>query len=217
MTAFDADGFIQLALANEVLKFGSFELKSGRKSPYFFNAGHFQSGDALSRLGDFYAQKLIQSDPGFDVLFGPPYKGIPLVSAAAISLARGFNRSIPYAYARKETKDHGEGGLLVGAPLKGRVMIVDDVITAGTAIREAISLIEAAGAQVAGVIVAIDRQECGQDEQRSAIQEVQESFNVPVLSLVSFSDIIEYAQRNALDIDIGAMLDYRETYGVNPG
>ncbi|MGB1342774.1 MAG: orotate phosphoribosyltransferase [Pseudomonadales bacterium] len=217
MTAFDADGFIQLALANEVLKFGSFELKSGRKSPYFFNAGHFQSGDALSRLGDFYAQKLIQSDPGFDVLFGPPYKGIPLVSAAAISLARGFNRSIPYAYARKETKDHGEGGLLVGAPLKGRVMIVDDVITAGTAIREAISLIEDAGAQVAGVIVAIDRQECGQDEQRSAIQEVQESFNVPVLSLVSFSDIIEYAQRNALDIDIGAMLDYRETYGVNPG
>ena len=216
MTAFDADGFIQLALANEVLKFGSFELKSGRKSPYFFNAGHFQSGDALSRLGDFYAQKLIQSDPGFDVLFGPPYKGIPLVSAAAISLARGFNRSIPYAYARKETKDHGEGGLLVGAPLKGRVMIVDDVITAGTAIREAISLIEDAGAQVAGVIVAIDRQECGQDEQRSAIQEVQESFNVPVLSLVSFSDIIEYAQRNALDIDIGAMLDYRETYGVNP-
>ncbi|MGB1191233.1 MAG: orotate phosphoribosyltransferase, partial [Pseudomonadales bacterium] len=158
-----------------------------------------------------------QSDPGFDVLFGPPYKGIPLVSAAAISLARGFNRSIPYAYARKETKDHGEGGLLVGAPLKGRVMIVDDVITAGTAIREAISLIEDAGAQVAGVIVAIDRQECGQDEQRSAIQEVQESFNVPVLSLVSFSDIIEYAQRNALDIDIGAMLDYRETYGVNPG
>lgn len=217
MTAFDADGFIQLALANEVLKFGSFELKSGRKSPYFFNAGHFQSGDALSRLGDFYAQKLIQSDPGFDVLFGPPYKGIPLVSAAAISLARGFNRSIPYAYARKETKDHGEGGLLVGAPLKGRVMIVDDVITAGTAIRQAISLIEDAGAQVAGVIVAIDRQECGQDEQRSAIQEVQESFNVPVLSLVSFSDIIEYAQRNALDIDIGAMLDYRETYGVNPG
>ncbi len=217
MTAFDADGFIQLALANEVLKFGSFELKSGRKSPYFFNAGHFQSGDALSRLGDFYAQKLIQSDPGFDVLFGPPYKGIPLVSAAAISLARGFNRSIPYAYARKETKDHGEGGLLVGAPLKGRVMIVDDVITAGTAIREALSLIEDAGAQVAGVIVAIDRQECGQDEQRSAIQEVQESFNVPVLSLVSFSDIIEYAQRNALDIDIGAMLDYRETYGVNPG
>jgi len=217
MTAFDADGFIQLALANEVLKFGSFELKSGRKSPYFFNAGHFQSGDALSRLGDFYAQKLIQSDPGFDLLFGPPYKGIPLVSAAAISLARGFNRSIPYAYARKETKDHGEGGLLVGAPLKGRVMIVDDVITAGTAIREAISLIEDAGAQVAGVIVAIDRQECGQDEQRSAIQEVQESFNVPVLSLVSFSDIIEYAQRNALDIDIGAMLDYRETYGVNPG
>ncbi len=217
MTAFDADGFIQLALANEVLKFGSFELKSGRKSPYFFKAGHFQSGDALSRLGDFYAQKLIQSDPGFDVLFGPPYKGIPLVSAAAISLARGFNRSIPYAYARKETKDHGEGGLLVGAPLKGRVMIVDDVITAGTAIREAISLIEDAGAQVAGVIVAIDRQECGQDEQRSAIQEVQESFNVPVLSLVSFSDIIEYAQRNALDIDIGAMLDYRETYGVNPG
>lgn len=217
MTAFDADGFIQLALANEVLKFGSFELKSGRKSPYFFNAGHFQSGDALSRLGDFYAQKLIQSDPGFDVLFGPPYKGIPLVSAAAISLARGFNRSIPYAYARKETKDHGEGGLLVGAPLKGRVMIVDDVITAGTAIREAISLIEDAGAQVAGVIVAIDRQECGQDGQRSAIQEVQESFNVPVLSLVSFSDIIEYAQRNALDIDIGAMLDYRETYGVNPG
>ena len=217
MTAFDADGFIQLALANEVLKFGSFELKSGRKSPYFFNAGHFQSGDALSRLGDFYAQKLIQSDPGFDVLFGPPYKGIPLVSAAAISLARGFNRSIPYAYARKETKDHGEGGLLVGAPLKGRVMIVDDVITAGTAIREAISLIEDAGAQVAGVIVAIDRQECGQDEQRSAIQEVQESFNVPVLSLVSFSDIIKYAQRNALDIDIGAMLDYRETYGVNPG
>ncbi len=217
MTAFDADGFIQLALANEVLKFGSFELKSGRKSPYFFNAGHFQSGDALSRLGDFYAQKLIQSDPGFDVLFGPPYKGIPLVSAAAISLARGFNRSIPYAYARKETKDHGEGGLLVGAPLKGRVMIVDDVITAGTAIRQAISLIEDAGAQVAGVIVAIDRQECGQDEQRSAIQEVQESFNVPVLSLVSFSDIIKYAQRNALDIDIGAMLDYRETYGVNPG
>ena len=216
MTAFDADGFIRLALANDVLKFGSFQLKSGRKSPYFFNAGHFQSGDALSSLGDFYAEKLVQSQADFDVLFGPPYKGIPLVSAAAISLARGYHRSVPYSSARKEIKDHGEGGLLVGAPLNGRVMIVDDVITAGTAIREAMGLIEEAGAQVAGVIVAIDRQECGQDGQRSAIQEVEETFNVPVLSLVSFSDIIEFAQRNALDIDIGAMLDYRETYGINP-
>ena len=216
MAAFDADGFIRLALANDVLKFGSFQLKSGRKSPYFFNAGQFQTGAALSSLGDFYAEKLVRSKADFDVLFGPPYKGIPLVSAAAISLARGHHRSVPYSYARKEIKDHGEGGLLVGAPLKGRVMIVDDVITAGTAIREAMGLIEGAGAQVAGVIVAIDRQECGQDEQRSAIQEVEETFNIPVLSLVSFSDIIEFAQRNGLDIDIGAMLDYRETYGVNP-
>ena len=151
--------FIELALANGVLQFGAFTLKSGRVSPYFFNAGLFQTGDALSALGTFYADRMMAANESFDVLFGPPYKGIPLVSAMAVALSRDHGRSLPYAYARTEAKDHGEGGVLVGAPLEGRVLIVDDVVTAGTAANEAIEMIRAAGAEPAGVLVAIDREE----------------------------------------------------------
>jgi orotate phosphoribosyltransferase len=208
------NAFIEFALAAGVLKFGSFELKSGRISPYFFNAGLFADGASLSRLGSFYAEALVASETPFDVLFGPPYKGIPLAAAMAIGLANDFGRPAPYAYARKEVKTHGEGGQLVGAPLTGRVVIVDDVITAGTAIRESIEIIQRHGAEVAAVIVAIDRQERGQNSDQSAIQEVEETFDIPVLSLVTFEQIIEYVSTSDAQDNLASMMAYRETYGA---
>jgi orotate phosphoribosyltransferase len=214
LSAIDQSSFIEFALAQGVLKFGAFELKSGRTSPYFFNAGRFRDGAALSRLGAYYAEKLIAEQIEMDVLFGPPYKGIPLVSATAIALARDYGQTMPYAYARKEVKDHGEGGSLVGADLSHRVVIVDDVITAGTAIRESIELITDAGGQVAGVIVAIDRQERGQQGTQSAIQEVQAQFNIPVYSLVCFDEIIAYVRDSGIDVDLAGMLAYRARYGA---
>ena len=206
--------FIELALASGVLQFGAFTLKSGRVSPYFFNAGLFQTGDALSALGAFYADRMMAADGSFDVLFGPPYKGIPLVSAMAIALSRDHGRSLPYAYARKEAKDHGEGGVLVGAPLEGRVLIVDDVVTAGTAANEAIEMIRAAGAEPAGVLVAIDREERGQEGSLSAVQALEADHGIPVYSIVSFSEILEFVEETQSPEALNTMLAYREAYGV---
>ena len=206
--------FIEFAIQRDVLKFGEFTLKSGRKSPYFFNTGLFQDGESLARLGQYYAQALQASAVSYDVLFGPPYKGIPLVSATAIGLSTHYQRNVPYAYSRKEEKQHGEGGQLVGAEITGRVMIVDDVITAGTAIRGAIDLIQEQGGQVAGVVVAIDRQEKGSG-QLSAIEEVEQEFQVPVISIVKFADIIAYLSAQSSKDQIERMLAYRRTYGVS--
>ena len=206
--------FIELALASGVLQFGAFTLKSGRVSPYFFNAGLFQTGDALSALGAFYADRMMAADGSFDVLFGPPYKGIPLVSAMAVALSRDHGRSLPYAYARKEAKDHGEGGVLVGAPLEGRVLIVDDVVTAGTAANEAFEVILAAGAEPAGVLVAIDREERGQEGSLSAVQALEADHGIPVYSIVTFSEILEFVKETQSPEALNAMLAYREAYGV---
>ena len=206
--------FIELALASRVLQFGAFTLKSGRVSPYFFNAGLFQTGDALSALGAFYADRMMAADGSFDVLFGPPYKGIPLVSAMAVALSRDHGRSLPYAYARKEAKDHGEGGVLVGAPLEGRVLIVDDVVTAGTAANEAIEVIRAAGAEPAGVLVAIDREERGQEGSLSAVQALEADHGIPVYSIVTFSEILGFVEETQSPETLNTMLAYREAYGV---
>ena len=206
--------FIELALASGVLQFGAFTLKSGRDSPYFFNAGLFQTGDALSALGAFYADRMMAADGSFDVLFGPPYKGIPLVSAMAVALSRDHGRSLRYAYARKEAKDHGEGGVLVGAPLEGRVLIVDDVVTAGTAANEAIEMIRAAGAEPAGVLVAIDREERGQEGSLSAVQALEADHGIPVYSIVTFSEILEFVEETQSPEALNTMLAYREAYGV---
>ena len=206
--------FIELALANGVLQFGAFTLKSGRVSPYFFNAGLFQTGDALSALGTFYADRMMAANESFDLLFGPPYKGIPLVSAMAVALSRDHGRSLPYSYARKEAKDHGEGGMLVGAPLEGRVLIVDDVVTAGTAANEAIEMIRAAGAEPAGVLVAIDREERGQEGSLSAVQALEANHGIPVYSIVTFSEILEFVEETRSAEEQNAMLAYREAYGV---
>lgn len=185
--------FIEYALECGVLKFGQFQLKSGRISPYFFNTGLFKSGAQLDQLGQFYAQALISNHLDVDVLYGPAYKGIPLVTATAIAYSR-LQGDIPFAFNRKEAKDHGEGGLLVGATLQGRVWIVDDVITAGTSVRESVEIINAAGATVAGVLIALDRQERGQN-QLSAVQEVARQFAIPVVSIISFADIIEFIEQ----------------------
>ena len=197
-----------------MLHFGAFSLKSGRVSLYFFNAGLFQTGDALSVLGAFYADRMMAADGSFDVLFGPPYKGIPLVSAMAVALSRDHGRSLPYAYARKEAKDHGEGGMLVGAPLEGRVLIVDDVVTAGTAANEAIEMIRTAGAEPAGVLVAIDREERGQEGSLSAVQALEADHGIPVYSIVTFSEILEFVEETQSPEALNTMLAYREAYGV---
>lgn len=206
--------FIRFAIANGVLQFGEFTLKSGRISPYFFNAGKFSSGGALHELGGFYAEALANSKLAYDVLFGPAYKGIPLVSATAISLKTSQNRDVPFAFNRKEAKDHGEGGELVGADLVGNVVIVDDVITAGTAIREVMALLDKTAAKAVGVIVAIDRQEKGVSGQ-SAIQEVSRDFALEVVSVVKLGDIIEYLEmtgEHAQSLDDMRM--YQKTYGI---
>ena len=206
--------FIRFAIQKNVLKFGEFTLKSGRISPYFFNAGLFDDGESLANLGAFYAQTLLDSALPFDVLFGPAYKGIPLGAATAVSLSSLHRKNIPFAFNRKEAKTHGEGGTLVGAPVSGKVMIIDDVITAGTAIREVISIIQAAGAEPAGVIVALDRQEKGQGE-LSAIQEVERDFNIPVLSIVNLTQVLDYIKDDAsLSGYANAISLYRSHYGI---
>lgn len=206
--------FIRFAIQKNVLKFGEFTLKSGRISPYFFNAGLFDDGESLAKLGAFYARTLVDSAIPFDVLFGPAYKGIPLGAATAVSLSSVHQKNIPFAFNRKEAKTHGEGGTLVGAPVSGKVMIIDDVITAGTAIREVISIIRAAGAQPAGVIVALDRQEKGQGE-LSAIQEVEHDFKIPVISIVNLTQVLDFIQDDAsLSVYANAVSQYRSHYGV---
>lgn len=206
--------FIRFAIERGVLRFGEFTLKSGRVSPYFFNAGLFNSGLALARLGRFYAQAVVDSDIPFDVLFGPAYKGIPLAAATAMALAEQHGRDLPWCFNRKEAKDHGEGGTLVGAPLQGRVLIVDDVITAGTAIREVMQIIRAQGASPAGVLIALNRQERGSGE-LSAIQEVERDFGMPVVSIVTLDQLIVYLAGDAsLKHYLPAVEAYRAQYGV---
>lgn len=206
--------FLRYALEREVLRFGEFTLKSGRVSPYFFNAGLFNTGDALSRLGRYYAELIVRSGVGFDMLFGPAYKGIPLAAATAIALAERHGRDVPWAFNRKEAKEHGEGGCIVGAPLAGRVLIVDDVITAGTAIRESLGIIRAAGAQAVGVAVLLDRQERGQGE-LSAIQEVEREHGLKVLAIAGLADLIELMRGDEKFAGhLGAVEAYRASYGV---
>jgi orotate phosphoribosyltransferase len=195
-----------------VLKFGEFELKSGRTSPYFFNTGLFNTGAQLGKLGQFYAQALIQANINPDILYGPAYKGIPLVSTTSIAYAQLTGKDIPFAFNRKEAKDHGEGGLLVGAPLQGRVIILDDVITAGTSVRESVDIIAKANATLAGVLIALDRQEKGQNN-RSAIQEVEEQFNMPVISIITLANIIDYLTGNA-DEQVNKIKEYQQLYGI---
>ncbi len=206
--------FIQYALDCGVLKFGEFQLKSGRMSPYFFNTGLFDTGAKLGKLGEFYAQALLESKRDIDMLFGPAYKGIPLVSATSIAYARLTGRDIPFAFNRKEAKDHGEGGMIVGTPLSGNVLILDDVITAGTSVRESVVLIKGAGASPSGVLIALDRQEKGPDGQ-SATQEVRQTYNMPVQSIVSLEQIIEYlkiVQDRRYPVE--AIIEYRKQHGV---
>jgi orotate phosphoribosyltransferase len=207
--------FIELARSVDALRFGEFTLKSGRISPYFFNAGAFCTGVSLSELGRCYAQAIVQSGVEFDVMLGPAYKGIPLVASIAIALANDHGRDVPWAYNRKEAKDHGEGGVMVGAALRGRVLVVDDVITAGTAVREVLSIIDGQGAVCVGVAIGLDRQERGQGE-LSAIQEIEQEFDLQVVNIVNLEDLIEYLQQ--LDGDsaetLGSMEAYRVEYGV---
>ncbi|MEM8564130.1 MAG: orotate phosphoribosyltransferase [Pseudomonadota bacterium] len=207
--------FIQLAQRYDALKFGEFTLKSGRVSPYFFNAGAFSSGEALASLGRCYAQSIIDTGLTFDVLLGPAYKGIPLATATAVALSDHFGRDTPFAYNRKEIKAHGEGGLMVGAPLQGRVLIIDDVITAGTAVKEAITLIESAGASLAGIVLGLNRQERGSGSS-SAIHELQQSYGVPIVSIIELDHIIDYLEGGdeASETLIQGMKDYRERFGV---
>lgn len=206
--------FLAFALQQGVLRFGEYTLKSGRISPYFFNAGLFQTGSALSRLGQFYAQAIVDAGLKFDMLFGPAYKGIPLVAAVAIALYEKQGLDYPYAFNRKEAKDHGEGGTIVGANLQGRVLVIDDVMTAGTAIREAAALVSGQGAELAGVAISLDRQERGQGE-RSAVQEVQVNFGIPVISIVGLDNVIQHVQEQiANPALLAAIQDYRQRYGV---
>ena len=206
--------FLEFAIEAGVLRFGEFTLKSGRVSPYFFNAGLFNTGRHLARLGRFYAQAIVDAGRDFDVLFGPAYKGIPLAAATGIALADHHERDLPWCFNRKEAKDHGEGGNLVGAPLAGRVLIIDDVITAGTAIRESVDLIRAAGATPAGVVIALDRQERGRGE-RSAIQEVEQDLGLPVTSIVTLSDLQAWLEGGAGNADtLERIRAYRAEYGV---
>jgi len=197
-----------------VLRFGEFTLKSGRVSPYFFNAGLFNTGYAAAKLGRFYAEAIAQSDMQFDMLFGPAYKGIPLATLAAASLAEQHDIDVPYAFNRKEAKAHGEGGSIVGAPLSGGVLIVDDVITAGTAVREAYRIISAAGAEVTGLVISLDRQERGQGPY-SAVQELKQSLDIPVVSIVQLDDLITLLEESSeYEEFLEPVLSYRKQYGV---
>ncbi|MDP2822846.1 MAG: orotate phosphoribosyltransferase [Sulfuritalea sp.] len=206
--------FIAFACELGVLRFGEFKTKAGRLSPYFFNAGLFNDGTSLSRLGNFYARRILAAGVRFDVLFGPAYKGIPLAAGAAMALA-GLGHNTPYAYNRKEAKDHGEGGSLVGAPLAGRVLIIDDVISAGTSVRESVDLIREAGATPAAVVVALDRQERGQGT-LSAVQEVERNYGIPVISVASLTDLIDYLSGlPELENKLAAVRAYRVRYGID--
>jgi orotate phosphoribosyltransferase len=206
--------FLDFAIGRGVLRFGEFTLKSGRLSPYFFNAGLFDSGAALARLGRCYAAAIVDAELEFDILFGPAYKGIPLVATVAVALAEHHGRDVPWCFNRKEAKDHGEGGLIVGARLQGRVLIVDDVITAGTAIRETMRILTAHGATPAGAIVALDRQERGQSEW-SAVQEVERAHGITVTRIVTLDDLVAYlAERPEHAEYLRKMRDYRERYGI---
>lgn len=206
--------FIAFVCELGVLRFGEFKTKAGRLSPYFFNAGLFNDGTSLGRLSSFYARRIIAADIDFDVLFGPAYKGIPLAAGAAMVLA-GLGHNTPYAYNRKEAKDHGEGGTLVGAPIKGRVLIIDDVISAGTSVRESVELIRNAGAEPAAVVIALDRQERGQSE-LSAVQEVERNYGIPVFSIASLTDLIDYLSGHPeLESKLAAVRAYRASYGID--
>ena len=206
--------FFELAMAQGNLKFGEFTLKSGRVSPYFFNAGGFDDGRSLELLSDCYAQAIIDSGLEFDMLFGPAYKGIPLAAGIAIMLNASHQQNIPFAYNRKEAKDHGEGGTLVGAELQGQVLITDDVISAGTSVRESINWIQQAGANACGVAIALDRQERGQGA-KSAAQEVESEFGIPVIAIAGLGDLIEFLEtRSVANIDIKAIRRYRNDYGI---
>ena len=210
--AYQSD-FIDLCVRQGVLRFGSFTLKSGRESPYFFNAGLFNTGAAIGAVGRAYAAAIAASDLEFDMLFGPAYKGIPLVTITAAALAEQASRDVPFAFNRKEAKDHGEGGNIVGSPLRGSVLIVDDVITAGTAIRESIDLVKAAGAGPAGVLLALDRQELGPQSRLSAVQEVREQYGIPVVAVVSLDDLMHHVSARGRREDLVRMQAYRERYG----
>jgi orotate phosphoribosyltransferase len=205
--------FIKLCLDLGVLRFGEFTLKSGRRSPYFFNAGLFNTGRAIGALGRHYARAAATSGVAFDMLFGPAYKGIPLVTATAAAMAEHEGRDLPYAFNRKEAKDHGEGGMIVGAPLRGRVLIVDDVITAGTAIRESVEVIRAQGAMPAGVLIALDREERGQGE-KSAVQEVEDQFGLPVVAVLRLRDLLAHLESAGDRAVLQTVRAYRDQYGV---
>ena len=205
--------FIEFALAQQVLRFGEFVTKAGRLSPYFFNAGLFNDGNALRQLGQFYAKAILESGIELDQLFGPAYKGIPLVTAAAIGLAEN-GRNVPISFNRKEIKDHGEGGQLIGAPLAGRILIVDDVISAGTSVRESVELITANGATACGVVIALDRMERGTGT-LSAVQEVRQSYSLPVISIATLNDLVEYLRtRGGMARELHRVDLYRSQYGV---
>ncbi|MBJ3815170.1 orotate phosphoribosyltransferase [Shimwellia pseudoproteus] len=206
--------FIEFALNKQVLKFGEFTLKSGRTSPYFFNAGLFNTGRDLALLGRFYAEALVDSGIDFDLVFGPAYKGIPIATTTVVALAEHHDRDVPYCFNRKETKDHGEGGNLVGSPLQGRVMLVDDVITAGTAIRESMAIIEGNQAALAGVLISLDRQERGRGE-LSAIQEVERDYGCAVISIITLKELISYLEEKPdMAVHLDAVRQYRQRYGV---
>ncbi len=205
---------LDLSLELGVLQFGEFTLKSGRVSPYFFNAGLFSSGYAAAKLGRYYASAIAESEIEFDMLFGPAYKGIPLVTISASALAEHHDIDVPYAFNRKEAKSHGEGGSIVGAPLAGRVLIVDDVITAGTAVKEAAKIVSSAGAEVAGLVISLDRQEIGKDS-RSAVQELEQTLKIPVISIVKLEDLVDMLEESTEYTEfLEPVLAYREKYGI---
>ena len=206
--------FIEMILAKQVLRFGDFTLKSGRTSPYFFNAGLINDGVALARLGASYAQAIVDARIAFDMIFGPAYKGIPLATATAVAFAEHHHRSVPIAWNRKEAKAHGEGGNLIGAPLEGRVLIVDDVVTAGTAVRESIGIIKSAGAQPAGVVLALDRQERGQGTQ-SAVQEIRSAYGIPVIRIITLDLLIQYLEAGGESEELAALRNHRMNQGVD--
>lgn len=206
--------FLELAIKQDVLTFGEFTLKSGRKSPYFFNAGFFNTGQALADLGQYYANAIIESGIEFDMIFGPAYKGISLAALSSAALAEHHQINKPFSYNRKEKKNHGEGGVIVGAPLNGNVLIIDDVITAGTAVKEAFSLIENSNAKVAGLIVSMDRQEIGVNG-KSAIQELKDNFNIPVASIAKLDDLIELIKiSDDLQVHLKSIIKYRQQFGI---
>jgi orotate phosphoribosyltransferase len=216
MQAYQSD-FVRFALETGVLRFGEFTLKSGRVSPYFFNAGLFNSGARLARLAAFYARALVDSGVRFDMLYGPAYKGIPLAAVTVAALAEQHGRDYPYAFNRKETKDHGEGGVIVGSPLRGRVMIIDDVISAGTSVRESLEIIRAGNAEPVGVVIALDRQERGQGE-LSAVQEVEQAHGLPVVSIIGLEHLFDYlSEHSEMAGHLDAIAAYRKRYGAASG